>query len=83
MKFKRAENVKGPIFSATFIDKIKGLINSENTIHHSHISEEIIGYAHSYCNLKVKENREKISVIAHNLFRSDFFFFLKGMRAGP
>ena len=83
MKFKRTENAKGLIFSATFIDHVKGLINSKNTIHHSHISGEIIGYAHSYCNLKVRENRDKISAIAHNLFRLDFFFFLKGMMAGP
>ena len=46
MKFKKAENVKSPIFSATFIDNVKGLINGKNMIH-SHISSKIIGYAHS------------------------------------
>ena len=51
-------------------------------IHHSHISGEIIGYAHSYCNSKVRKNQTKINVVAHNLFRFDFFFFLKGLRAG-
>ena len=51
-------------------------------IHHSHISREIIGYAHSYCNLRVRENQTKISVVAHNLFRFDFFFLLKGLRSG-
>ena len=75
MKFKRTENVEGPIFSATVIDNVKGLINSTNTIHHSHISHEIIGYAHSYFNLTVRENRDKISVIPHNLFILIFFLF--------
>ena len=28
------------------------------------------------------ENKSKISAIAHNLFRFDFFFVLKGIRAG-
>ena len=42
----------------------------------------MIGYSHSYCNLKVKENRDKISVFAHNLFRFDLLFFLKGVRTG-
>ena len=51
-------------------------------IHHSHISGEIIGYAHSYCNYKVRENKTKISVVVHNLFKFDFFFLLKGLRAG-
>lgn len=56
MKFKGTENVEGLIFSATVIDNVKGLIDSTNTIHHSHISREIIGYAHSYFNLTVREN---------------------------
>ena len=51
-------------------------------IYHSHISGEILGYSHSYCNFKGRENKKTISVIAHNLFRFDFFFFLKGIRAG-
>ena len=49
-------------------------------IHHSHITGEIIGYAHGFCNRKVRENKNKISVITHNLFGFDFFFFLKGIR---
>ena len=51
-------------------------------VNHSHISGEIIGYAHRYCNYKVRENQTKISVVAHNLFRFDFFFLLKGLRTG-
>ena len=57
-------------------------MKNKTHIHYSHISGEIIGYAHSYCNLKVRENQTKISVVAHNLFRFDFFFMLKGLRAG-
>ena len=30
----------------------------------------------------MRENKTKISVIAHNLLRFDFFFLLKGLRAG-
>ena len=55
---------------------------NKTKIHHSHITSEILGYSHSKCNFKVRQNREKVSVIAHNLFRFDFFFFLKGIRAG-
>ena len=41
----------------------------------------IIGYAHTFCNKKVRENYYSIPVIAHNLFRFDFFFFIKGVRS--
>ena len=57
-------------------------MRNKNHIHHSHIAGEIIRYAHSHCNYKVKENKTKISVVAHNLFRFGFFFLLKGLRAG-
>ena len=40
---------------------------------------KIIGYAHSFCNQKVRENKNIISVIAHNLLRFDFFV-MKGLR---
>ena len=77
MKFKKTENIKGLVLSFTFIDNVKGLIDNQNVIHHSHIIGEFIGYTHSFCNLKVKENQNKISVIAHNLFGFDFFFLFK------
>ena len=35
---------------------------------------EVMGYSHIFCNLKVKENRDKVSAIAYNLFYFDFFF---------
>ena len=68
--------------SKNFMDNLKGIMKDKTLPHHSHISEEIVGYAHSYCNLKVKENQTKISVVAHNLFRFDFIFLLKGLSAG-
>ena len=35
MTFKKTENIKGPVFSTTFIEIVIGLINSQNVIHHS------------------------------------------------
>ena len=49
-------------------------------IHHSHITGEIIDYSHGFSNRNVRENKNNIIVIAHNLFGFDFFFFLKGVR---
>ena len=81
IKFVETNN-KGIPASKNFVDNLKGITRNKTHIHHSHISGETIGYAHSHCNYKVRENKTKISVIAHNLFRFDFFFSLKGLTAG-
>ena len=52
----------------------------EIVIHYWHLSGEIIGYAHNFCNRKLKENEKVIPVFAHNLFSYDFFFVAKGIR---
>ena len=68
--------------SKSFINNLKEIMNSKTHIHYSHISGDIIGDPHSYYNYKVREKKSKTSVVAHNLFRFDFFFLLKGLRAG-
>ena len=65
-----------------FLENVGNIFFSREVIHHSHITGEITGYAHSFCNQKVMENKNQMSVIAHNLFGFDFFFFLKGLRLG-
>lgn len=82
MEFHKTEMVKGIPTSEKFMENIKGTLKNKTHIHHSHISGEILCYSHSYCNLKVRENKRQVSVIVHNLFRFDFFFFLKGIRTG-
>ena len=57
-----------------FLNSVLNFMLNDIVIHHSHISGNIIGYAHSFCNLKIRESYQKtISVFAHNLFRFDFF----------
>ena len=65
-----------------FINNIKGTLGNKTHIHHLHILGEIIGYPHSCCNFKLRKNKTKISAMAHNFFRFDFFFLWKGLRAG-
>ena len=50
---------------------------SKPVIHNLHVTGNIIGFAHEYCNSQVRENYYNIPVIAHNQFRFDFFFFFK------
>ena len=47
-------------------------------LHHSHITGKIIGYAHDFCNARVKENNIEIPIIAHNQFSFDLHYFIKG-----
>lgn len=49
-------------------------------LHHSQVTGEIKGLAHSFCNQNVGENKNYFSLFAHNLFGFDFFFMLKGIR---
>ena len=58
---------------------VHNLIKQKLHLHHSHVTGEIKGYAHDFCNTKVVElESAEIAVIAHNLFRFDYWFFLKG-----
>ena len=59
MEFKKTDKVKGTPISAKFIENIKGILNNQIRIHHSHTSGEILGYSHSYCSFKVRENKRQ------------------------
>lgn len=82
IKFIPTDKVKGLPISKNYLGKIRGIMNNQTHIHHSHVPGEITGYVHSFCNWKVRENKSKITVIALNLFRFNFFFLLKGLRDG-
>ena len=56
------------------------IIKDQRVIHHSHVTGKIIGYAHDFCNEKIRENYFIIPAIAHNQFRFNFFFYLKGIK---
>ena len=54
------------------------LIKGKTHLHHSHVTGEIIGFAHDFCNQRVKEKQNAdIPFIAHNFFGFDRFYFLK------
>ena len=81
INFCRTKKVKSISLSKKFIKNLKIIMKNSHCKLHSHVTGEIKGYAHMFCNKKVRENYFRIPVIAHNLFRFDFFL-LKGMRSG-
>ena len=42
---------------------------------------EILGYAHDFCSWRVRENKTESYCIAHNFWRFDMYFFVRGHRA--
>ena len=82
VNFCKTNKVKGISLSQKFIEYIRATMENTHCIHHWHVTGDIKGYVHSFCNKKVRENYFKIPVVAHNLFRFDFFFLLEGLRSG-
>ena len=80
MGFIATDEVKGAIISKKFLSNVDYLINGKTVIHHLHITADVIQYAHSFCNLNIRENKNQISVVVHNLCGFDFFYFLKDLR---
>ena len=59
--------------------KVHRVISIKIHLHHSHITGKVLGYAHDFCNMKVREDQNQFSCIAHNFFGFDMFFLLKGI----
>ena len=57
------------------------VINTKTHLHHSHITGEIIGHTHDFCNWKVRENTFEIPLIGHNFLGFDIFYMVKGYRS--
>ena len=68
------------VVTKEFFNNVRDLIYGGYVIHHSHITREIIGYAHDFCNKKIRENNNLIPIFAHILFNFDIFFVVKDVR---
>ena len=56
------------------------IINVKIHLHHSHVTGKILGYAHDFCNEKVRENKDIFSCVAHKFFGFGIYFLLKRIR---
>ena len=68
------------ITTKNLFETVHKIINVKIHLHHSHVTGEIIGYVHDFCNWQVRENNNVVSCIAHNFFKFDLFFLLKNIR---
>ena len=61
-----------------FFLNVNRLIRGKYHLHHSHITGNIFGYAHDFCNTALFEKAtSEIPFIAHNFFGFDLIYFLK------
>ena len=60
-------------------ETVHKIVNVKIHLHHSHVTSEIIGYVHDFCNWQIRAN-EVVSCIAHNFLKFDLFFLLKNIR---
>ena len=56
VKFCETSKVKGIPLSQKFLENIVPIMEDNLCIHHSHVTGEFKGYAHSFCNEKTREN---------------------------
>ena len=80
MRFPFSEFECETVTTTNFFVSVHRIINVKVHLHHSHVTGQIKGYVHDFCNWSVRENHDVIPCIAHNFFKFDMFFLLKGIR---
>ena len=80
MKFPFSQFECDTVTSVNLFLAVHRIINGKIHLHHSHVTGEVKGYTHDFCNLTVRENYDVVPCIAHNFFKFDMFFLLKGIR---
>ena len=64
-----------------FFGNVYGMIKVKMHLYHSHVTGEILGYVHDFCNWRVREGKTEFVLFAHNFFGFDMFFLLKSFQA--
>ena len=80
MKFPFSQFECNTVTTANLFLGVHRIVNGKIHLHHSHVTGQVKGYVHDFCNLTVRENYDVVPCIAHNFFRFDMFFLLKGIR---
>ena len=61
-------------------DSVHKIINIKTHLHHSHTTGKIIGYAHDFCNAKVRKTKHVLTCIARDCFKFNKYFLIKSIR---
>ena len=64
-----------------FMKELYRVVNYKVHVHHSHVTGEIQGYSHDFCNWKKRENKLFVPLIGHNFLGFDIYYMVKGYRS--
>ena len=81
VEFPESDITYDTVTTNNFFRNVYHMIKVKMHLHHSHVTGEILGYVHNFCNWKVRENKTEFVVFPHNFFGFDVFFLLQGFRA--
>ena len=80
MKFPKTDFESDSFTTKSLFEYVHKIINVKINLHHSHVTGEIKGYTHDFCNWIIKENKNIVPCFAHNFFKFDFYFLLKNLK---
>ena len=80
MNFPQTKFECETVTTGNLFEYVHQIINVKIHLHHSHVTRKIIGFAHDFCNLQVRENEDVIPCIVHNFFGFDMVFVIKAIR---
>ena len=66
-----------------FFRNVHRLLKVKVHLHHSHVTGKIYDYVHDFCNWQLRENKTEFSILPHNFFGFDAFYFLRDARQQP
>ena len=56
MVFPKCDIAYELVAAANFLSNVNRLMKVKIHLHHSHVTGEILGYTHDFCNWRLKEN---------------------------
>ena len=81
VEFPESEIAYETVTTDKLFGNVYQMIKVKMHLHHSHVTDEILGYVHDFCNWRVRENKTDFVIFAHIFFGFEMFFLLKGFQA--
>ena len=76
VEFPESDITYNTVTTNNFLRNAYHMIKVKMHLHHSHVTGEILGYVHDFCNWRVRKNKTEFVVFTHNFFSFDMFFLL-------
>ena len=68
MDFQNSNLQFKTITTTDFFDSVYRISNCEFHLDHSHVTGNVKGFVHNFCNWDLRENKQERTCFAHNIF---------------